>query len=94
MFADAKTIETGSSIAYSSLTDHQVNALYQCYKMGSPAGYICWFRERNKVIFFDAKSLYFLASRCSLKIEDGIDLGTIESFTVKPLFSLLLDDGS
>ena len=72
---DAKTVQ-GKTFEYSMITRHQLESLSE---VGPhiPSGYVVWFREIDKVVFFDYLKLISVASRTSLKPEDGIMLGTI-----------------
>ena len=83
IFVDCKSYGTGSAMAKSSLTDHQVSALHRLWEMGCASGYVVWFREIDRVVFFDAVKLMNCSDTGkSLKAEQGLYIGPFE--TMKP----------
>lgn len=87
---DTKTIESGN-FSYSMIKMHQVVSLLNFYDNKIPSGYLVWFRDVNQMIFFDAKKLYHLKRRESLKPSDGINLGSSSKFSLNPVLNLFAE---
>jgi penicillin-binding protein-related factor A (putative recombinase) len=84
---DTKTIDSGN-FSYSMIKLHQVISLINLHDELIPSGYLVWFRDIDQMVFFDAKKLYHLKRRESLKPEDGLMLGTKGNFSVEPILSI------
>ena len=82
---DAKTT-AGSSFSKSACKEHQIESLFKFELSGLTAGYIVWFREVDSIVFFKASELKQLPSRCSLKVSDGLFLGTKSNLNLGVLF--------
>jgi penicillin-binding protein-related factor A (putative recombinase) len=52
-----------------------------------PSGYVVCFRSLHKVIFFSWKELMLCRPGTSLEDKNGLYLGDLMSFSVKPIFS-------
>ena len=74
VYLDVKSTES-DSFTYSKLDQAQIRTLNDARK-DSLSGYIIHFTTVNKIVFFDVRILKALQPRSSLKIEDGITLGT------------------
>ncbi len=83
---DAKTVNT-VSFSKSACTEHQVKSLYGFELSGLTAGYIVWFRPCDSVVFFKASQLMQLLPRSSLKVIDGLLLGSRLSLNLEILFN-------
>lgn len=83
---DAKTLKTGG-FAYSAITPHQLNALYEYECQGIRAGYLIWFRSNDQVTFVKASALRALKPRCSLSSNDGLLLGSIRDFDLRTIIN-------
>lgn len=75
IYADAKTTSS-KTFNYAAITEHQIYILNKLEKKGVKSGYIIYFREIDKIIFFSSEQLKSLAPRESLKPENGILLGS------------------
>ena len=82
---DAKTVD-GHTFCHSDITQHQVASLIHCRRDVCAAGYVVWFRETSRVIFFSAMQLYRLRRGESLSAADGLDLGTHHWIRLRDLF--------
>ena len=85
---DTKTQGVGKTFNYSSINMDQVHSMHVLAEQGMIAGYLVWLRQVDKLVFFSTKQLLECQPDDSLKIVDGIDLGNIESPTLKRLFTL------
>lgn len=84
-FIDCKTIESGN-FTHSMITDHQVNSLMTMENAQNLAGYVVWYRDVDKIMFFTASSLKHLRPKQSLDLNDGIFLGRAQTFAPNRLF--------
>lgn len=82
---DAKTI-AGTAFSKSACKEHQIESLFGFQVSGLTAGYIVWFRENDQIVFFKASQLKHLRPRCSLKVSDGLLLGTKSALNLEVLF--------
>lgn len=82
VFFDAKSVESGN-FTKSQCTVHQVDSLFKFFKQGFQAGYFVNFRDQNLVVFFSADKLMALKPRTSLKVSDGLALGTLPNLNWK-----------
>lgn len=83
---DTKTIESGN-FTKSMVKIHQVSQMLPIERQKIHAGYVVWFREQNKVVFFKASQLIDLKRWCSLKIDDGIGVGSAQQINFEVLFN-------
>lgn len=89
-FFDCKTFEK-DQFTYSQIEPHQLDRSIVYQEWGVPTGFIVWFRESNSVVYFSPKRITFGGPRSCFFPEDGLILGTYESFRLK---SLLLIRGT
>ena len=82
---DVKTTQ-GKSFTYSSIVPHQLKSLTE---VGPhlPAGYVVWFREVDRIVFFDYLALQSLQPRQSLQPENGIFLGSIRDAKIERILT-------
>lgn len=73
---------------FSQIEEHQLEKSNMYYEWGVPTGFVVWFRESNAVVFFSPKTLNRAGPQSSFKPQDGINLGTFESFRLKCLLSI------
>jgi hypothetical protein len=85
-FIDAK-MRTSDRLAHSDLSIHQVHSLYLLGRH-QMAGYVCYFKPVDRVVFFDSKQLFNLKRGQSLKFSDGMNLGTLKDFHLSVIFSI------
>lgn len=81
---DAKTVNK-ETFSKSEVKAHQVLALHDLENAGMKAGYLVWFRPCEKVVFFSSLQLIKLLPRKSLKVDDGICLGSIKDLNLNIL---------
>jgi hypothetical protein len=84
-FIDCKTIESGN-FTHSMITSHQVNSLMTMENAQNLAGYVVWYRDVDKIIFYQASVLKALKPKQSLDLNDGIFLGRAQTFAPNRLF--------
>lgn len=85
VYIDCKSFDQ-SRITYSMLTFHQIVALERIKRYGPEAGYLVFHRDINEIVFYDGKLLGKLKPRESVSPDDGLRLGSIESFNLSKLF--------
>lgn len=75
----------GDSFIYSDIDPDQLKRAinYEYWKV--PSGFIIWFRKVNRISWFSGHLIMRKGPRTSFKPEDGILLGSLESFDLKPL---------
>lgn len=73
-FFDAKSFD-GHSFKYSEIPSHQLElaARYNSWKV--PAGFIVWFRDVDRVVFFSGASLEATGANNSFHWSVGLNLG-------------------
>lgn len=86
VFLDCKTLESGN-FSHSMLKEHQVESLKMLQKKDCVAGYLIWFRDADAVCFFEAFRLATLRPRESIGPDDGVLLGTSQSFNLGRLIA-------
>lgn len=86
VFFDAKTID-GGNFCYSSIDKQQLRSLLKHYNQSIKSGYLVWFRESDKVRFFDCKLLSQVKRGGSIKINEGEDFGSVFCLTLEKFFS-------
>lgn len=82
---DCKTIESGN-FNYSMIKRHQATELLEIEQQGVSAGYLIYYRDKNRVVFFRAKQLLDIVPGSSLKEENGILIGDNQSMNLASLF--------
>lgn len=84
---DTKTQASGSTFGHAKLDTNQIKSMHRLYEKGTLGGYVIWNRAINKVIFANVKDLFeCLHSGESFKLENGLEMGTIEEINFKALF--------
>jgi len=84
LFCDLKSID-GKRITYSQLTDHQIESLDKL-SHHAMAGYIVFFRELQKLVYFAVGTLNRIKRGESLGIEDGVVVGDLLRHDFRILF--------
>ncbi len=84
---DAKST-THENFATDSLTSHQVLSLKEIEDQGFIAGYLVYFSELERVVFYSATQLSQMRFRQSLKPENGIQCGRINKMDFSPILAL------
>lgn len=78
---DAKTIQSGN-FPHSKIDRNQLDHLNQASRCMA-SGYIVWFRDVDKVVYFPTRILNSVAKRESLKWEQGIYLGPFDNYRLE-----------
>lgn len=87
---DTKTIESGN-FTYSCIDQDQLRNLNET-AISIPSGYVVWYRQHDTVYFYAASVLRALKPKESLKLKDGLLLGTIGNFNPEKIFDWKDDD--
>ena len=86
---DIKSVKS-DSFSYSEIHNkkHQIEYLFKFYINGGcyASGFVIFFIKSSNVYFFHSEYLYNIKPRHSVKMKYGILLGTIDNFSVLPLF--------
>jgi hypothetical protein len=85
IFCDTKSLDNDRLI-FSKIDQYQLSNLRLVGSSGVPAGYVCQFRETGAVVFFGWKVLESCQPRGSLSIEQGILIGTVDSFQLDKIW--------
>ena len=85
VFFDTKITDKGT-FPKSQITYHQADFLATLENESLKAGYIICFETSSEVYWFGGRQLLHLSRRSSLKPENGIYLGRIDSFNLDPIF--------
>lgn len=80
---DCKTVESGN-FTFSMLKSHQVLSLHKISKQNINTGYVVYYRDTGKVIFYNSTQLMNLKPRQSL--DQGALLGDVKNIDLKGLF--------
>lgn len=83
-FFDCKSF-IGNKFTYSQLDPDQLkkSETYNYYNV--PSGFVVWFRLTNEIVYFNAFKITQRGQGASFTALDGITLGSIENFDLKPL---------
>jgi hypothetical protein len=84
LFVDCKSFDNDHMV-YSYLTEHQIETLSAIEEKKACAGYVVHLRLTKEVYFFNGTILSKLERHKSLAKEEGLLLGTFESFDVGKL---------
>lgn len=84
-FLDCKTIESGN-FSYSMIVPHQLESLVKFENEGFKSGYLIFYRDVNKVVFFNSSQLSKLSKRQSIDINSGMIIGDNLIIDVSELF--------
>jgi len=85
-FVDYKH-SSGKAFTYSMVDKDQVNNLITLESVGLPAGYLVFFSQYNKIIFFKASKLFEMIPRDSLSWKDGVDCGSQLKSNIKNILN-------
>jgi hypothetical protein len=86
ILCDAKSLDA-TTFTRSACKPHQIESLAGFEMSGLTAGFIVWLRKTDEVVFFKASQLKALPPRCSLKVSDGISLGSVNTLTLEGLLN-------
>lgn len=86
LLLDTKTVESGETFAYSHVNFDQINGIMLHVLEGAQGGYVVYFRDVNKIVFFHALKLKELLPRSSLSIDQGEFLGCLEDNDLRRMF--------
>lgn len=86
IFADAKTTSE-NTFSKSKIKPHQLDALYEQELQGIHAGYIVYFQETKKTIFYSATLLKSISQNEGLSQDQGICLGSEMKIYLDLLFA-------
>lgn len=87
VFIDAKSFDQ-KRITCSMITPHQVHEMAAIQRAGALAGYLCWLRDINRVVFHEASRLVMIRSGDGIEPEEGLCLGSGEAFDLNKLFKI------
>ena len=82
---DLKTYSK-NRISHGDLVPHQIQNLLDFETCGHIAGYIVFFREADKIVFYSASLLNMLRPGQGFSIDAGLLLGSREDIDVRKLF--------
>lgn len=84
-FFDCKIISS-KHFTYSRIDKDQLtqSTLYNEFNVAS--GFICWFREENKMVFFKGQEIEAKGPGARFELTDGLLLGRFENFDLRLLF--------
>lgn len=88
LLVDTKTQGGGQTFPKANINTNQVMSMNYMANHGALGGYICWFREIDRVIFYPSELLRLAES--GLHWEDGLYLGPIEEINIKLIFERYL----
>lgn len=83
-YFDCKTYDD-KKFSYSNLEPKQIERAKLYYDWGVPSGFVVWFRESNRVIFFTGKDIVQKGPGNSFNDQEGLWLGRAERFDLKGL---------
>lgn len=84
-FIDCKTVESGN-FTHSMIKAHQIASLSELESKKNVAGYVVWFRDVDKIMFFSAKELKAVKPKESIDLNAGIFLGSRSTFAPHRVF--------
>ena len=87
IFFDAKQMGN-DRFNYSLIKQHQVRKLLELEQQNFCAGYVIYFDTVDRIEFFTATQLIAVKRRESLKVGEGLLLGSVQNFSLLPLFNL------
>lgn len=79
-FFDTKSVD-GTKLERSTIPQHQIENAMWFNELGITAGFIVFFRQSNRVVFFSGQWIHF--SKGPLTDRDGVFLGPLEHFEVR-----------
>ena len=75
----------GDSFVFSQLDPNQLERADRYNYWNVPSGFVVWFRQINRIVYFSGFVVTRKGAGSSFSEEDGISLGSIENFDLKPL---------
>jgi penicillin-binding protein-related factor A (putative recombinase) len=81
VFLDTK-ITLKKSFSFSDCTPHQIKELMEIEKLGHLAGYVVYYSELNRIVFYHSYKLVRLQIGKSVKPEDGVSLGSLQDLSL------------
>lgn len=88
---DTKTVNS-NRFSHSHIDQDQLSNLSDVSSQVA-AGLLIWFRESDRICFFDTKELKSLVSRSSLSSDGGLYLGSIDEFDPGVIISTYSPEG-
>ena len=86
-FVDTKSIGA-KYFSHNKITEHQMQALLCLERDGHVAGYVVNFDHWKQVVFFPASRLNLTDPNNSMRVEDGVPLGSVFQLRLRNLFAL------
>lgn len=83
-FFDAKCFE-GEGFPYSHLDPNQIRRASNYNRWNVPSGFVVWFHEHNRIVFYSGLEVVRKGSRTSFTMFEGRLLGRYESFDLRSL---------
>lgn len=84
-FLDTKTW-LKNYFTFSDIDENQLKKAVEYNKWGVPAGFVCLFRESNRVAFFQGVAIAELGTGNRFSVESGVALGMIGEFDLRRIF--------
>lgn len=75
----------GDSFSFSVIDENQLKKSTNYNYYSVPSGFVVWFRLTNQVVFIKGRTIAEKGPSCSFRAEDGLVLGSIESFDLKAI---------
>lgn len=70
---------------YSDIDAKQIERAVLWNEWMVPAGFICWFRPINQIVFFSGRKINQAGPRTRFTVKDGLVLGRFETFDLRAL---------
>lgn len=83
---DTKSMGKGKTFSHAYINDNQIRPMAGFAIQGVIAGYVVWFREHNKIVFYKVELLSNVLPGNSLSIDDGELLGSLEECDLRRIF--------
>lgn len=84
-YIDAKTTQS-KTYCFSTINRDQMLTLLSMEQAGAVAGFIVWFREIDRLVFYSSSTLWKIVPGESLLPEDGLDLGSTMRSNISRIF--------
>lgn len=82
---DTKTTDA-KTFPYSKINPDQVKKMHYLADQGTIAGYVVWFRELDKIVFYSTRDLLDIQEQESLEPCDGTILGSLADSVLLRIF--------
>ncbi len=86
-YFDCKNFK-GARFEFSDIDEDQLDRAVELNEWNVPAGFVVWFRGVNRISFFSGLRIRSGGHRTSFGPADGLPLGSLETFDLKPLLPL------